>query len=70
MAGEQKPCGLPVLCEIKVSVTKDRRYIDDLPSLSISKLRAAHIITAETTQFVVRLGDVEQRVGVTLRKFP
>ena len=47
-----------------------RQFIDDLLAVSASRLRAADIITAETTAFVVRLGDVEQVVAVTLRKFP
>ena len=51
-------------------MTKDRRYIDDLPSVSVSRLRAEGLITAETSEFIVRLGDVERVFGVTLRKFP
>jgi hypothetical protein len=47
-----------------------RRFIDDLPTASASRLRAAGIITAETTSFLVRLADVEQVVAITLRKFP
>jgi hypothetical protein len=43
---------------------------DDLPSLSISRLRASGVITAETTTFRVKLGHVEQNVSVHLRKFP
>jgi hypothetical protein len=45
-------------------------FQDDLPSISISRLRATGVITAETTEFVVRLGDVEQTVGVKERRFP
>jgi hypothetical protein len=48
----------------------ERIFQDDLPSVSISRLRATGAITAETTRFVVRLGDVEQTVGVTERRFP
>jgi hypothetical protein len=48
----------------------ERRFTDDLPAVKISRLRAFDIITAETTEFVVRLGDVEQTVAVKLRKFP
>jgi hypothetical protein len=47
-----------------------RRFIDDLPAASASRLRAADIIAAETTSFLVRLADVEQVVAITLRKFP
>ena len=49
---------------------KERRFADDLPAIKISRLRALDIITADTTEFLVRLGEVEQRVAVTLRKFP
>jgi hypothetical protein len=44
--------------------------VDDLPCISISRLRATGVITAETTEFVVKLDGVEQTVGVQLRKFP
>jgi hypothetical protein len=47
-----------------------RVFQDDLPSVSISRLRAIGVITAEMTEFVVCLGGVEQTVGVTLRRFP
>ena len=47
-----------------------RRFVDDLPVVKISRLRALDIIAAEMTEFVVRVGDVEQRVAVKLRKFP
>jgi hypothetical protein len=46
------------------------KYRDDLPAVSISRLRAPDIITADTTTFCVRLGHVEQIVSVHLRKFP
>jgi hypothetical protein len=36
-----------------------RVFQDDLPSISISRLRATGVINPETTEFVVRLGDVE-----------
>jgi hypothetical protein len=36
----------------------------------MSRLRALDLVTAETREFVVKLGDVEQAVAVTLRKFP
>jgi hypothetical protein len=48
----------------------ERVFIDDLPVVSSSRLRAMDIITAETTTFRVQLGDVEQDVSVHLRKFP
>jgi hypothetical protein len=47
-----------------------RVFQDDLPAISISRLRAEGVITAETTEFVVRLGDVTQTVGVRARRFP
>jgi hypothetical protein len=47
-----------------------RRFSDDLPAVKISRLRALDLITAETTEFVVRLGGVERPVAVKLRKFP
>jgi hypothetical protein len=46
------------------------QYRDDLPAVSISRLRALEIITAETTTFRVQLGHVEQNVSVHLRRFP
>ena len=46
------------------------QYRDDLPSVSISRLRALGVITAETTMFRVQLGHVEQNVSVHLRRFP
>ena len=45
------------------------KYREDLPAVSISRLRALDIVTAETTQFRVWLGHVEQNVSVHLRKF-
>jgi hypothetical protein len=45
-------------------------FQDDLLAVSSSRLRALDIITAETTEFVVKLGDIEQTVGVHLRRFP
>jgi hypothetical protein len=45
-------------------------YRDDLPAVSISRLRALGVITAETTTFLVRLGQVEQNVSIHLRRFP
>jgi hypothetical protein len=46
------------------------KYLDDLPAVSISRLRAMGVITAETTTFRVQLGCVEQIVRVHLRRFP
>jgi hypothetical protein len=43
---------------------------DDLPVISISRLRALGLVTPEMTEFLVRIGEVEQTVGVTLRRFP
>jgi hypothetical protein len=51
-------------------VSKARRFVDDLPCVSVSRLRALGVITSETTEFLVRLGDVEQTVVVTERRFP
>jgi hypothetical protein len=47
----------------------DRRFTDDLPTVRLPRLRASGVITPETTEFLVRLGDVEQTVGVTLQRF-
>ena len=46
------------------------KHRDDLPTVRASRLRSLNIITAETTRFLVRLGDVEQNVSVHLRRFP
>ena len=46
------------------------QYRDDLPTVSISPLRAQGVITPATTAFLVQLGHVEQNVSVHLRKFP
>ena len=46
------------------------KYRDDLPAVSISRLRATGVITAETTMFCVQLGHVEQNVSIHLRRFP
>jgi hypothetical protein len=45
-------------------------YRDDLPTLSISRLRAAGVVTPETRTFLVQLGRIEQNVSVHLRRFP
>lgn len=59
-------------CAIKAVVARltERRFVDDLPFINISRLRAEGTISPSTTEFVVRLGDVEQTVGVKHRKFP
>jgi hypothetical protein len=44
-------------------------FVDDLPAISISRLRAMDIITAETTSFSVKLGHVEREVRIHLWKF-
>jgi hypothetical protein len=48
----------------------ERVFQDDLPSISISRFRATGVITPETTEVVVKFGDVERTVGVKARKFP
>jgi hypothetical protein len=50
--------------------TKIRRFTDDLPAASISRLRALKAVTLETRVTTIRLGDVEAYVGVTHRHFP
>jgi hypothetical protein len=45
-------------------------YREDLPAISISRLRAEGVIRPETKVFRVKLGHVEQNVSVHLRKFP
>ena len=47
-----------------------KRFADDLPAVKISRLRALGLITAETKEFLVRLGGVEQSVDLVLRRFP
>jgi hypothetical protein len=71
-------CAVGGLCGIQQFVSNSRRFqkksgrrfIDDLPAASVSRLRALDIITLQTTTFLVRLADVEQVVAVTLRRFP
>jgi hypothetical protein len=48
----------------------ETQYRDDLLALSISRLRATGVITAETTMFRLKLGCVEQNVAIHLRRFP
>ena len=47
-----------------------RIYYEELPVVRIPRLRAEGVNTPETKTFLVRLGEVEQVVGVTLQKFP
>ncbi len=49
---------------------RNRRFIDDLPSVSISRLRALKEVTLAMAATTIRLGDVEMNVGVTHRHFP
>jgi hypothetical protein len=58
----------PAWGDIQLGVVS--RYRDDLPSISVSRLRALDVITAETTTFSLQLGDVEQTVAIALRRFP
>ena len=43
---------------------------DDLPSISVSRLRALGVITAEMTRATIGLGGVEVEVDLSLQKFP
>ena len=45
-------------------------YREDLPSISISRLRALGVVTVDTTEFHIKLGHVEKDVSVHLRRFP
>jgi hypothetical protein len=47
-----------------------REYREDLPAVSISRLRALGVITVDTTECRVRIGHVEKIVSIHLRKFP
>jgi hypothetical protein len=46
-----------------------RVFQDDLPSLSAPRLRASGVITTEMTEIVVKIGDVEVEVGLSLLRF-
>ena len=48
----------------------DRAVIDDLPEVRIPRLRAVGLVSPEMDEFVVRLGDVAQSVGLKTRRFP
>jgi hypothetical protein len=45
-------------------------FQDDLPSISVSRLRALGVITAEMTRATIGLGGVEVEVDLSLQKFP
>jgi hypothetical protein len=45
-------------------------FQDDLPSISVSRLRASGAITAEMTRTSIGIVDVEVEVGLSLVKFP
>ena len=45
-------------------------FQDDLPSISISRLRATGAITAEMSKTKITIGGVEVEVGLQLVKFP
>jgi hypothetical protein len=47
-----------------------RQAIDDLPSVSVSRLRALGDITAETKTTTVKFDDVALVVALSLRRFP
>jgi hypothetical protein len=49
---------------------REKRFIDDLPAVHISRLRALGVVTADMQQFTVALGDVTAVVGVSLLQFP
>jgi hypothetical protein len=45
-------------------------FIDDLPTIKASQLRATGAITAEMTRTSISFGDVEVEVDLSLRRFP
>jgi hypothetical protein len=45
------------------------RFVDDLPVIKASSLRASGAISVETTSTVIEFGEEEFAVGVTLRRF-
>jgi hypothetical protein len=47
-----------------------RVFRDDLPTVSVSRLRAAGVISADAVSTFVRFDEVEFAVGVTHRRFP
>ena len=58
-------CTLGCVCDTQIPVT--RVFRDDLPSLSVSRLRALGSITAEMTRATVGLADVEIEVDLSLK---
>ena len=57
------------LWAIQQRVKADRLFRTDLETVKVSRLRAAGVITAASTETVIKLGDVEQTVGLYLRSF-
>jgi hypothetical protein len=51
-------------------VLKERRFTDELPSISISRLRATGLVDEEMREFTVELGDVTAVIGLALVRFP
>jgi hypothetical protein len=49
---------------------ENRRFADDLPAVSISRLRAAGTVTLAMATMTISLGDVEMNVGVNHLYFP
>jgi hypothetical protein len=47
-----------------------RVFLDDLPSLGVSRLRATGAITAEMTSVLVEIGGASVEVGLGLVRFP
>jgi hypothetical protein len=47
-----------------------RTFQDDLPTISVSRLRATGVITAEMETVAVKVGDSAVAVGLYLQKFP
>jgi hypothetical protein len=44
-------------------------FQDDLPSISVSRLRATGAVTAEMTRTTIGVADVEVEVGLSLQRF-
>ena len=44
-------------------------YQDDLPAISVSRLRASGVISAEMTRATIGIADVEVEVGLRLVRF-
>ena len=53
-----------------IQLTVPRVFQDDLPAVRMPRLRAFGVVTPEMSEFVVRLGDVVQSVGVQHLRFP